>query len=321
MPSNSSKLFKSTSLVTIINYHFIRKVPKIRGIKLNALSKAAFINQLDFMINNYNFISVTDCINAIYNNKKLPRNPIMLTFDDGYIEHYTTVFPLLIERSVSGCFFPVEKTVTEKKMLQVNKIHLVLGSIEINVLIDDISRLIKQYKSEYNLKNFDDYRENISYLHPYDTKDVIFVKNLLQIALKREIRKIIIDKLFKKYVTNDEVGFCQELYITEDQIKLMIANGMHVGSHSYSHEWLNRLNPRDQENEIIRSTNFLKKLGIDHHEFVMSYPYGGYDDGLINILNENNFKLAFTTRPGKTVLSKTNAFMLERYDTNDFSYN
>ena len=134
------------------------------------------------------------------------------------------------------------------------------------------------------MKNFDDYRDNISYIHPYDSKDVVFVKDLLQIALKGEIRKIIIDRLFNKYVTDDEIGFCQELYLTEDQIKIMLANGMHIGSHSYSHEWLNHLSPKDQENEIVRSTKFLKNLGINRHEYVMSYPFGGYNSDSIKIL-------------------------------------
>ena len=133
-----TKKFNNSKKVTIINYHFVREKPNINNIKLNALSKKAFIDQLDFISDKYNFISATDCIDVIYNEKKLPSNPIMLTFDDGYIDHYNTVFPLLVERSIRGCFFPVAKVLTEKKLLEVNKIQLILGSAKINLLINDL---------------------------------------------------------------------------------------------------------------------------------------------------------------------------------------
>ena len=314
----SFKRLKNSKNISIINYHFVREKPSINKIKLNALTKKLFINQLDFISEKYNFISAKDCISTIYNKKDLPPNPVLLTFDDGYIDHYKTVFPLLVDRSITGCFFPVAKVIKERKMLEVNKIQLIIGSTKINLLINDLRQLINENKSIYDLNDFEFYRNNISYKHPYDSKDVIFVKNLLQISLKPKIRNFFIDFLFKKYVTSNEKGICEELYLSFDQIRTMKDNGMYFGSHGYSHQWLNQLNYEEQKFEILNSINFLKDIKVNKNELMISYPFGGYNKSTISILKENNFKIAFTTTVGEADLSKNNAFTLERYDTNHF---
>jgi len=316
MSENNSKSINNANLLTIINYHFVREKPNINNIKLNALSKKSFIKQLDFMNNKYNFISATDCIDAIYNKKKLPNNPIMLTFDDGYIDHYKTVFPLLVERSIRGCFFPVAKVLKEREILEVNKIQMIIGSAKINLLINDLLQLIKKNKLIYNLNNFEFYKNNISYKHPFDSKDVVFIKNLLQIALKPDIRKIFIDYLFNKYVTNDESELFEQLYLSVENIKVMMDYGMYFGSHGFSHQWLNKLNYEKQKNEILKSIKFLDDIEVNKNELMISYPFGGYNENTIKILQQNNYKLGFSTNAGKAYLSKNNAFSLQRFDTN-----
>ena len=49
----------------------------------------------------------------------------------------------------------------------------------------------------------------------------------------------------------------------------------------------------------------------------MCYPYGAYNNSLINILKKKNCKLGLTTKVDIASLSKENAFTLERLDTND----
>ena len=41
------------------------------------------------------------------NGAELPPNPVILTFDDGYAEHYNYVFPLLRDFGMTGTFFVI----------------------------------------------------------------------------------------------------------------------------------------------------------------------------------------------------------------------
>ena len=50
----------------------------------------------------------------------------------------------------------------------------------------------------------------------------------------------------------------------------------------------------------------------------MAYPYGDFNQNVIKIMEQFNFKAGMTTNPNDTNLIKNNVFTLERYDTNDF---
>ncbi len=114
--------------VSIITYHFVREFKNSKYPELKALSIEDFKQQLLYLSKKYYFVTIEDCINAIYNNGDLPFNSVLLTFDDGYIDHFTQVFPVLNKMGIKGCFFPSAKAVQEKKVLAVNKIHFILAA-------------------------------------------------------------------------------------------------------------------------------------------------------------------------------------------------
>ncbi|NJL57350.1 polysaccharide deacetylase family protein [bacterium] len=53
----------------------------------------------------YSTISLYALDRALLTGTPLPRKPIVLTFDDGHIDHYAHVFPLLREYGFTGTFF------------------------------------------------------------------------------------------------------------------------------------------------------------------------------------------------------------------------
>ena len=80
--------------IPIIMYHSIMKNKKSLG--KFVISQDEFESDLKFLKdNNYNTIVMQDVLDYVYNNKTLPENPIMLTFDDGYYNNYLYAYPLL----------------------------------------------------------------------------------------------------------------------------------------------------------------------------------------------------------------------------------
>jgi peptidoglycan/xylan/chitin deacetylase (PgdA/CDA1 family) len=53
----------------------------------------------------YSAISLYEMDEALRTGSPLPPKPIVLTFDDGYIDHYTSVFPVLKNLGFAGTFF------------------------------------------------------------------------------------------------------------------------------------------------------------------------------------------------------------------------
>ncbi|MDE4907287.1 polysaccharide deacetylase family protein [Methanogenium marinum] len=304
--------------VTVIMYHFVRELPYTRFPAIKGLLVSQFKNQLDYLSKYYQFVTINDCLEGIYHNRSLPKNSALLTFDDAYIDHYTEVFPILDERNIQGVFFPPAKAIEEKKVLGVNKIHFLLASMDINCLIQELYLCIDKYRDQFSLNTNEYYYNKLACESRYDTKEVIFVKRLLQNELDEQARNLIIGELFAKHVSADEVAFSRELYMNIDQLRCMVRNGMYIGSHGYDHYWLDKLPREKQESEIDLSLKFLTKIGVNIDEWIMCYPYGSYNDSLIDILKEKNCKIAFTTRVDIAMLNRSNALSLERLDTNDF---
>jgi peptidoglycan/xylan/chitin deacetylase (PgdA/CDA1 family) len=94
---------------------------------------------------------------------------------------------------------------------------------------------------------------------------------------------------------------------------------MFIGSHGYQHLWLGLQTPDVQKREMERSDAFLDEVGVRSDRRAIAYPYGSYNDGLIQLLTGKGYCLGLTSEQGDAVCTKENAFVLLRRDTNEFA--
>jgi len=300
-------------------YHYVRPIKQSQYPEIKGLELEGFLRQIKYFKNHFNFITLEDLLDCIYDKKQVPEKSILLTFDDGFKDHYSHVFPILKKYQIQGSFFPPAKPIEEKIVLDVHKIHFILAStINKREIIDEIFNLINVYRKEYCLQLPEVYYLNLAVATRFDTKDVIFIKRILQRDLPNHIKKIITDHLFKKFVTQDSESFSKELYLSFEEIKEMHDDGMYFGSHTYAHEWLSYLSDEQLNLEIRKSLDFYSKINGNFDNLIMCYPYGNYDDRTIQILKNNRFKAGLTTKVEDAIITNSNAFSLQRYDTNDF---
>ncbi len=303
---------------TIVTYHYVRPIKTSKHQKIKGLEFNDFIKQIKFLKSHFHFITLEQLLDCIYNNKELPTNSMILTFDDGLKDHYQYVFPLLQKFDIQGLFFPSAKPLITKSVLDVHKIHFILANCKnVNDLISDIFWFVRKHKIDWHLKDPSIYFEKLAIPNRFDQKEIIFIKRILQRELPEQLRSIIVKKLFSKYVTKNEQLFHEKLYLSIDDIKEMMEFGMYFGSHGYSHDWFSFLPIRKIQTEIKKSKEFCTKIGIDQNYLTFCYPFGNYNDIVIKELKKYGFKAAFTVIANKTKLVKSNAFTLERYDTND----
>lgn len=305
-------------ILTIVMYHYVRDLRHSRYPEIKGLSKDDFEEQIQYIKKHYNVISGPGLMEAIVEGAPLPPCPLMLTFDDGYIDHFKEVLPVLDRENLPGCFFPPAKCILEHEVLDVNKIHFLLASTpEKRTLVEYIFKKIDENQSRYNLLVSSAYWENLAKPSRFDPAEVIFCKRILQRELPFELRQVIIDELFSRYVTNDEASFSRELYMSLEQIRVLQRHGMYVGSHGFDHFWLNTLTTQQQEREVDQSLMFLKSVGADVGRWIMCYPYGAYNESLLSVLKSRNCVVGLTTEVGLASLDKDNTLILPRLDTND----
>lgn len=309
--------------LTVVMYHYVRDLKNSRYPHIKGCDIRLFKEQIQYIKRHYNPVTVEQVLYAYYNGRQLPEKAVLLTFDDAYADHFTNVFPVLYHEHIQGVFFPPVKAVTEHTVLDVNKVHFILASTpteKMPQLLGELELMVDKNRVEYNLEPFDSYFERLAVANRFDTKETVFVKRLLQVALPEELRRKMAHELFEKTVGMDEAMFSRELYMSIDQIKCMVDCGMHVGSHGYDHYWLGSLSKEKQECEIAKSIEFIEMVGGDINNWTIGYPYGDYNDDTIALLKQHGCRMGFTTRVAVADLDEdeTDAlYKLPRLDVND----
>jgi len=308
-----------SNLCKIITYHYVRPIRKSQYPEIKGRELSDFERQIEFFKKKFTFISSEELVESIYFEKEIPKNSILLTFDDGLKEHYAHVFPILKKHKIQGLFFPTAKPIIEKMVLNVHKIHFILATCkEKKRIVNDIFSFIKNYKEKFNLKSAEQYFEEFAIASRFDSKEIIFIKRMLQREFPQHVRDKIINELFKKHVQQSELEFSENLYLSYDNIKEMQGEGMNFGSHAYTHNWLSEMKNKELEEEIKKSKMFLKKISNKNIDMIMCYPHGDYSKEVIAELRKSGFVAGMTIDIGDAIIEKNEAFSIRRYDTNDF---
>jgi peptidoglycan/xylan/chitin deacetylase (PgdA/CDA1 family) len=299
-------------------YHYVRDLQHSRYPAIKGLDVSLFRQQLEFFKENFNVITMEQLIDSVQTGSNLPDNAILLTFDDGYIDNYTYALPLLEEFQMQGSFFIPGKTFKEHKLLDVNKIHFILASADINKLVVDLKCKMDFYRGAGNeYAPTDELYKEYAVANRFDNKDTIFVKRILQNVLPENIRNLISSELFEKYVGVSEEKFAHELYMTKEQIHTLKRHGMYIGVHGYDHYWLGKLDTKQMHKDIDEALDSLEGI-VDRNKWIINYPYGNYSDEVIEYARNNGAVLGLSTEVRAANFETDNVYALPRFDCNDF---
>ena len=301
-------------MVEFIMYHYVRDIKNSLFPNIKGLDIKEFQFQINYLKKNYNIISLEDFFNNDFNQNE---KNCVLTFDDGYIDHYNFVLEVLLKNNIKGAFFPPVDVVDKNSLLDVNKIHVILASAE----EQKIFKRLKYHFKKRNIsgKNLDYYINSIDTTDRYDNKITVIIKRLLQTKLDFKLRSKLCDDLLIDF-SDFSIDYLKEVfYLNFNQLIEMKDMGMHIGSHGKSHYWFNSLSESNQEKEIVESKFFLKNI-YQNESFLLSmcFPYGNYNNTTLNLLKKHDFKIGLTTKPNKFNDLKDNLLEIPRLDTNDY---
>lgn len=304
--------------LTIVMYHYVRQLERTRYPAIKGRRTSEFVFQINHIRKHYNPVTVAEIVHCIRNGDDLPPKALLMTFDDGYIDHYSTCFPILFEAGIQGAFFPPVRPVLHSELLDVNRVHFILAVADSDAIGKELDEAIRSYGDDAGLDTPQAYRAQWAKATRFDTSVTIYVKRMLQVVLPESIRNEIARDLFARHVSADEAAFAAELYCTVEQLRLMQASGMYVGSHGESHYWLNAVDVGTQRREVEHSLAFLREVGSPVDDFwVMCYPYGSWNESLLQVLADYHCSFGLTTEVGTAKIGVGNPLLLPRLDTND----
>ncbi len=100
--------------VPILMYHHIALLNANAGNEwyVTTVTPAAFEEQMAYLAyNGYHTVAISDLVAAFQGGRKLPENPVVITFDDGWDECYDAAFPVLQKYHLKATFFIIVSSV------------------------------------------------------------------------------------------------------------------------------------------------------------------------------------------------------------------
>lgn len=208
--------------VSVLMYHMIGNEPGNAAI----MTEANLRIQMNYLRDHgYHPITMQELYDYVTKGAPLPEKPVCITFDDGYLDSYTIVYPLMKEYGFPWTLF---------------------------LITDDVGK-------PYNRMTWDQLREMAN------------------------------------------------------------SHTVTIANHTLSHPKLHNLATRaEKEKEIVEANKALKyQLGVDN--VWLAYPYGDYDDEVIDICKKAGIKMAVTTDAGRVHVGSFPYDLKRAYIGNDIS--
>lgn len=264
-------------------YHVVNDTqqPHIKNL-YPIVSIKKFEKDLDFLAKKFEFISPNELLDYI-DKEEIPKNKCILSFDDGYIECYDIIFPILKRKGIPAIFFIIKDLVENNNLAHFNKISLVLSAI-----------------TESNSKK---------------VIDVLCGRKLYSGDVTADIRSIGLedDYLLNEIALKIDINFNHFLkenkpYLNRIHIKEMHRNGFGIGAHSVNHQKFIKLDIDHQRAQIIQSIDYIESLLCEPTRF-FAFPYSS--EGFNSDLYKEFPNLVFFDTHRK--FQKSNATIIQRF--------
>ena len=300
----------------ILMYHYVRPNQERLSAKHKVLDLVKFKAQIAELQKKYSFITGNQ-LHALQDRSS--RDEIWLTFDDGYRDCIDHVLPALLKVDAVATFYVPTEAIYERKLLDVNKIHILLSTdIKEVDLVEITKRNFNDLKIDEAIEqSFDELFEVNGIANAWNDKETEFLKKIFQKLLPRALRRELLDRVFRQVIEREESSWVDEFYLTPDDVRKLADSGMEIGSHGHSHEWLADMNAGQQREDLVTSFLILdSELGNTRTRSVC-YPFGSYNKSTLEILKEFDIHTAVVFKGQKfaeVAPGQTSMLELDRID-------
>jgi peptidoglycan/xylan/chitin deacetylase (PgdA/CDA1 family) len=299
---------------TIVFYHYVRDVERTPFPGIKALSVADFEAQIDWLQTRFEIIDGPTFERAVIEQSGFDRPAALLTFDDGFVDHYEHCFPLLRSRGLGGVFFLSGATLGHNPaLLNVHKTHFLLSQLGGDRFAKEVVAAIEGEGVAVSGRGKE--REGV---YRYDEAPDVWIKHVLNYEIPYAVADRILSALFERHIGGTE-GFARELYLSASQVGEMARGGMTFGFHTETHPVLSRLDRERQRAELCNGPSTIRDL-TGQRGVSFCYPYGlahTYNSDTLGVLEECGYTMAFNTTRRGVVIGQEQRYELPRFDTRD----
>lgn len=238
-----------------------------------------FAHQMDIIAEKFNAVSLADVLSWLDGNGRLPPNPALITFDDGYRDNLEQALPILRERELPAVLF---------------------------VATDNIDRNQPFFwdSAAYFFHHTEATEADLPILGPraWGSSPSQVCAEWIE-AAKREPQG-------RREDVTEQLGQVLGVVVPDsahavgllswDEIREMAGQGFSMGSHTVSHAILTELTGAEARRELVESRRRLEDE-LNEPVRALAYPNGttlDFDSQIEGLAKETGYSAAFTLVPG-----------------------
>jgi peptidoglycan/xylan/chitin deacetylase (PgdA/CDA1 family) len=278
----------------ILAYHRVDELSKRPWLDPHLISANPdqFEEQMKFIANNYHPITAENLLESFRSDVPLPKDSVLVTFDDGYRDFKEVAFPICSHYKIQPLLFQPTAFVGAGNFWwdKLYQIIYLSGVKEINTPVGTLAILNDKDKFECHKKliwaikhmSFDLAMPWIEHTH----------SNLVSLTEEQNNNTL-----------------------TWDELRQLIQAGISVGGHSHTHPILTQISREEVRNQVIESQElFRRELGKTASIF--AFPDGkalAFNQNLIELISSLGYEILFSLMDGRAKIhqGKTN-FILPR---------
>jgi peptidoglycan/xylan/chitin deacetylase (PgdA/CDA1 family) len=274
--------------LTVLTYH---RVGRPEGHRFDSgvidVSPETFEHQLAIVARYFQAVTTRE-LRDYFRGAPLPRNPALITFDDGYRDNFEIALPLLLKHGLRATFFVASSFIEERRLFWWDRIAFVVKSSK---------------------------RERLALTYPYPIELRLEDRAEAQaqlLALVKSHRRLDLPRFLDELDRAAGVAFSQEQerqmadreLMTWTEVRALRLADMDVQSHTRHHRVLQTLAPEELDEELGGGRADVESA-LDANVAAVSYPVGGPiadHPEIRQSVERAGFELGFSNATGVSLL-------------------
>lgn len=269
--------------LSVLTYHSIAEAAK-PGFDDGVVdaTPSQFEAQLQYVSERFSVIRMQQLIEHLETGAALPRNPLLISFDDGYTTCFTDALPALQRHGLSATFFIATDFVDRRRLYWWDRINYLLHHAKND-------QLTLRYPEALDL--------------PANGASVKTLIKLVKQTHGLDVDRFLTELTAAAGVDWDDAterALADDVIMTWDQVRALRDAGMDVQSHTRSHRVLQTL-PEDQLAEELTGSREILERELDQPVRAVAYPVGreiAHIPQIRNAVRDAGYAVGFSNATG-----------------------
>lgn len=276
--------------LTVLNYHRIANPHQADFLgypPMASATPAAFAEQMAFVARHYQVIDLDRLLAWLRGEARLPRHPLLITFDDGYRDNYTNALPVLRQFGLPAVLFVTCGCIESTQPFYWDLIAHCFRETRLTQAKLPMLGVVSWRTNEEKTALADRLIHRLKQIPESEKQQALA-------SLPQRLEVIVADGTFAS------------LHLSWAELQAMADAGIAIGAHTQTHPILTRL-PLPQAREEITACKHQLEQRL--HRPVNAFAYtngqrGDFNDDIKALLRNNSFEAAFTLLPGPAKIAE-----------------